>query len=160
MRMHNLVIVVSPTVSGILVGKHKVKHSRSFLTPSKKVLSISSRLTLALGFDDDHEWSTATTRKRRRAKKDEDEDEDYMAAPQPKPVTEDGVAKIMSSLLQAREQWVIIKLLTRLETSDNTAIWHRVLKMHGYQILGAVLREWQKDNVIVTTVYNLSSLLT
>ena len=39
--------------------------------------------------------------------------------------------------------------------SDDTAIWHRVLKMHGYQILGAVLREWRKENVIVTTVYTL-----
>ena len=61
------------------------------------------------------DWSTATSRKRRRAKKDEDEDEDYVAAPQAKPVSEGGVAKIMSTLLQAREQWVINKLLTRLE---------------------------------------------
>jgi [histone H3]-lysine36 N-trimethyltransferase len=72
-------------------------------------------LIIALGFDDEMEWSTATSRKRRRAKKDDDEDEDYIVAPQPKPVNEDGVAKIMSTLLQAREQWVIIKLLTRLE---------------------------------------------
>ena len=40
---------------------------------------------------------------------------DYVVAPQTKPVTEDGVAKIMSALLQAREQWVITKLLTRLQ---------------------------------------------
>jgi [histone H3]-lysine36 N-trimethyltransferase len=72
-------------------------------------------LTLALGFDDDIDWATATSRKRRRAKKDEEEDDDYVVSAQPKPVTEDGVAKIMSTLLQAREQWVIIKLLTRLE---------------------------------------------
>jgi len=72
-------------------------------------------LILALGFDDDIDWATATSRKRRRAKKDEEEDEDYVVSAQPKPVTEEGVAKIMSTLLQAREQWVIIKLLTRLE---------------------------------------------
>jgi len=61
------------------------------------------------------DWTTATSRKRRRPKKDEDEDEDYVVAPTPKPANEDGVAKIMSTLLQAREQWVIVKLLTRLE---------------------------------------------
>ena len=61
------------------------------------------------------DWSTTTSRKRRRAKKDDDEDEEYTVAAQPKPVTEDGVAKIMSTLLQAREQWVINKLLSRLQ---------------------------------------------
>jgi hypothetical protein len=35
---------------------------------------------------------------------------------------------------------------------DDNVIWHKVLKMHGYQILGAVLREWSEENVIVTTV--------
>ena len=39
--------------------------------------------------------------------------------------------------------------------SDSAAIWHRVLKMHGYQILGAVLKEWNQENVIVTTVYQV-----
>jgi [histone H3]-lysine36 N-trimethyltransferase len=74
-------------------------------------------LTVALGFDEETEWSTATSRKRRRAtKRGEDEDEDYVVdRQQAKPVTEDGVAKVMSTLLQAREQWVITKLLTRLE---------------------------------------------
>jgi histone-lysine N-methyltransferase SETD2 len=73
-------------------------------------------LTIALGFDSDQDWSTAVSRKRRRAKKDDDdEDDDYVVAAQPKPVSEDGVAKIMSTLLQAREAWVIIKLLSRLE---------------------------------------------
>jgi [histone H3]-lysine36 N-trimethyltransferase len=61
------------------------------------------------------DWSTAISRKRRRVKKDDDEDDDYVVAPQTKPVSEDGVAKIMSALLQAREQWVITKLLTRLQ---------------------------------------------
>ena len=58
----------------------------------------------------------------------------------------------MSSLLQARERWVIIKLLGRLQQGDETGIWHRVLKMHGYQILGAVLKEWRIESNIVTTV--------
>jgi hypothetical protein len=61
----------------------------------------------------------------------------------------------MSSLLQARERWVIIKLLSRLEQNDDdTGIWHRVLKMHGYQILGAVLKEWHTEsNIVVTVTY-------
>ena len=69
----------------------------------------------ALGFEGEADWSTTTSRKRKRVKKDEDEDEDYVIAAQPKPVDENGVAKIMSALLQARERWVIIKLLSRLE---------------------------------------------
>lgn len=96
-----------------------MKRNLSYLTRSKKVpppLLTFLKLTLiALGFDDEMDWTTATSRKRRRPKKDDDEDEDYVVAPTPKPVSEDGVAKIMSTLLQARELWVIIKLLTRLE---------------------------------------------
>ena len=73
-------------------------------------------LRIALGFDDETEWPTASSRKRRRARRDEDEDDDYVVDQhKAKPVTEDGVAKVMSTLLQAREQWVITKLLTRLE---------------------------------------------
>jgi len=117
-------------------------------------------LTIALGFDSDQDWATATSRKRRRAKKDDDDtDEDYVVSTQPKPVTEDGVARIMSSLLQARERWVIIKLLSRLDQSDDMAIWHRVLKMHGYQILGAVLKEWRNETNLVTTVIPYPTLL-
>jgi [histone H3]-lysine36 N-trimethyltransferase len=83
---------------------------------SKKVPVESPSADVALGFDMDVDWSTATSRKRRRAKKGEDEnDEDYAAPETPKPVNEDGVAKIMSSLLQTRERWVVIKLLTRLQ---------------------------------------------
>jgi hypothetical protein len=71
---------------------------------------------IALGFYEDTEWSTVTPRKRRRARRDEDEDDDYVVdQQQAKPVSEDGVAKVMSTLLQARQQWVISKLLTRLE---------------------------------------------
>ena len=107
---------MSPIVSVTSAARHRVKLNPSYLMLSKKVsLFPLSQLTLALGFDDEMDWTTATSRKRRRAKKDDDEDEDYIVAPPPKPVSEDGVAKIMSTLLQAREQWVIIKLLTRLE---------------------------------------------
>jgi len=116
-RKHSLVTVMNPIVSGTLAARHRAKLNPSYLMLSKKVqLSQLARLTLlALGFDDEMDWTTATSRKRRRPKKDDDEDEDYIVAPTPKPVSEDGVAKIMSTLLQAREQWVIIKLLTRLE---------------------------------------------
>jgi len=118
-RKHSLVTVMNPIVSATLAARHRAKLNPSYLMLSKKVqLSQLARLTLlALGFDDEMDWTTATSRKRRRPKKDDDEDEDYIVAPTPKPVSEDGVAKIMSTLLQAREQWVIIKLLTRLEVS-------------------------------------------
>lgn len=92
-----------------------MKLNLNYLTPLKKVISTYSWLTLALGYDEETEWSTATARKRKRAKKDDDEDEDYVVSAQPKPVNEDGVAKIMSTLLQARERWVINKLLNRLQ---------------------------------------------
>ena len=112
--MLSLVIVMNHIVSDTSVGKPRAKLNRNYLTLLKKVCIIGEmRLILALGFDDEVDWPTY--RKRRRAKKDDDEDEDYVVAPQPKPVNEDGVAKIMSTLLQAREQWVIIKLLTRLQ---------------------------------------------
>jgi hypothetical protein len=97
------------------VARLKVRHNLNYLMQSKKVSLQLSCLTVALGFDSDQDWSTAVSRKRRRAKKDDDEDDDYVVAVQPKPVNEDGVAKIMSTLLQAREAWVIIKLLSRLE---------------------------------------------
>ena len=113
--MLSLVSAENPTVSDISVARHKVRHNLNYLMQSKKVSLQRSGLTVALGFDGDQDWSIAVSRKRRRPKKDDDEDDDYVVAVQPKPVNEDGVAKIMSTLLQAREGWVIIKLLSRLE---------------------------------------------
>ena len=114
-RRPRLATVMSPTALDILADERRARLGQSCLMRSKRVATPPSQLTIALGFDDEVEWSTGNFRKRRRPKKDEDEDEDYVVAPQPKPVTVEGVAKIMSTLLQAREQWVINKLLTRLE---------------------------------------------
>lgn len=58
----------------------------------------------------------------------------------------------MSGLLQCKEKWLVSKLLKRIHMSEDPAVQRRVMKMHGYQILGSLLREWKAENDIVILV--------
>ncbi|ODQ54554.1 hypothetical protein SAICODRAFT_90338 [Saitoella complicata NRRL Y-17804] len=104
----------------------------------------------ALGLEDEEDWETATAKKKKRRKGETDEE--YAAKLAPKAVTEKGVTKIMSTLMQSKEQWMVNKLLTRIRISEDPAVHRRVMRMHGYQILGTVLSDYKSDPAISTTI--------
>ncbi|KAK9456366.1 hypothetical protein V1511DRAFT_277238 [Dipodascopsis uninucleata] len=109
----------------------------------------------ALGISDDEDWATATSKRKRRIKADDDEE--YVSTLPTRAVSEDGVSKIMSGLLQCKEKWLVSKLLKRIQMSDDPGVQRRVMQMHGYQILGSVMREWKAEDDIVILVLEILS---
>lgn len=71
------------------------------------------------------------------------------------PVSEEGVTRIMGVLLQNKERWVTRKIIQRLANSDGAAVQRRIMKLHGYQILGSVLTEWKEDDEITTMILEI-----
>jgi len=110
---------------------------------------LSHHIIEALGLEDSEEWSTATAKKGRRPKKTDGDDEDYVESVQSKPLGEADVTKVMSSLLHCKEKWIVNKLLHRIQLSEDEAVPARVVKMHGYQIMGRILHDYQSDENIV-----------
>ncbi|KAK9429550.1 hypothetical protein V1505DRAFT_153225 [Lipomyces doorenjongii] len=109
----------------------------------------------ALGISDDEEWATATSKRKRRIQTNDDEE--YVSTLPTRPVTEEGVSKIMSGLLQCKEKWLASKLLKRIHSSDDLGVQRRVMRMHGYQILGSILREWKAEDDVVILVLEILS---
>ncbi|PWW78077.1 hypothetical protein C7212DRAFT_363028 [Tuber magnatum] len=110
---------------------------------------LSHHIIEALGLEDSEEWSTATAKKGRRPKKADGDDEGYVESVQSKPLGEADVTKVMSSLLHCKEKWIVSKLLHRIQLSEDEAVPARVVKMHGYQIMGRILHDYQSDENIV-----------
>lgn len=114
---------------------------------------LSHHIIEALGLEDSEDWSTATAKKGRRPKKIGEDDEDYTeggsGGAQTRPLSEGDVTKVMSSLLHCKEKWIVAKLLNRILTSEDDAVPARVVKMHGYQILGRILHDYMDDENLV-----------
>ncbi|QSL65263.1 hypothetical protein MERGE_002572 [Pneumocystis wakefieldiae] len=133
-----------PGCIGIIGGKTQTEfHSK-----------IPQNILKALGFENLDFWDFSSAKKIRKKKKGET-DEEYYSSIQSAPVDENGVTKIMSALLQCKERWIINRLLLRIYSSDDLAIQRRVMKMHGYQILGSVLRDWKEDFDISNMILNI-----
>lgn len=120
---------------------------------------LSHHIIEALGLEDSEDWSTATAKKGRRPRKTGEDDEDYTeggsGGAQTRPLSEGDVTKVMSSLLHCKEKWIVAKLLNRVLTSEDEAVPARVVKMHGYQILGKILHDYKDDENIVMMALNI-----
>ncbi|KAI7685123.1 hypothetical protein KC353_g20945, partial [Hortaea werneckii] len=97
-----------------------------------------------LGIDDADAWDTAVAKKPRKKKMGED-DEEYVNNVEPKGLDEDGVNKVMSSLMQCKEKWIAVKLLTRIQRADDEKVRNRVVRFHGYRILKNALATFIDD---------------
>lgn len=109
---------------------------------------------LELDASDEDKW-VATTKKKRKKKTDEELDEDYGESLPTKPITVASVSKVMSSLLQCREEWLIVKLIARISNTTDNAIHARVMQMHGYQIFASLLRYWKSNQHIVVQILQI-----
>ena len=107
--------------------------------------------------DESKDWTTSTAKRaRRKSKKDEDEeDEDYVDEPSPVYLEEEAVAAVMSTLLKSKEKWVVSKLIQRIQVNESPGVQRKVMRMHGYQILGTVLLDWKDDRIIVKMVLEI-----
>ncbi|PGG95870.1 hypothetical protein AJ79_09829 [Helicocarpus griseus UAMH5409] len=131
-----------PNCTGFIGGK----------TQTERATKLSNATIEALGIDDPDGWDTAVA-KRPRKKKTGEDDEEYVDSVQPKSLDEDGVTKVMASLMQCKEKWIAVKLLGRIQRCDDERVINRVVKMHGYQILNSQLSAWKDDfNVVLQIV--------
>jgi len=108
----------------------------------------------ALGIEDGDSWDT-TVAKKPRKKKASETDEEYVNSLQPKALDEDGVNKVMATLMQCKEKWIAVKLLSRLQATQDDHLRHRVVRMHGYQILKSTLNAFKHDNNVVLQVLDI-----
>ncbi len=133
-----------PNCTGFIGGK----------TQTERGTKLPQATVEALGLEDGDGWDTAVAKKPRRKKASED-DEEWVNKVEPKGLDEDGVTKVMATLMQCKEKWIVVKLLGRIQRSDDEKVRNRVIKMHGYQILNSVLALFKDDFNIVLQVLDI-----
>ncbi|OAL01855.1 hypothetical protein IQ06DRAFT_128964 [Phaeosphaeriaceae sp. SRC1lsM3a] len=133
-----------PNCTGFIGGK----------TQSDNATKLSHATIEALGIDDGDGWDTAVARKPRRKKASED-DEEYVNDLQPRSLEDDGVPKVMAALRQCTEKWIAVKLLSRIQQTDNERVGHRIIRMHGYETLKKTLIMWMEDFNVVQQVLDI-----
>lgn len=125
-----------PTCIGYIGGK----------TQTEAANRLPQNVVEALGIDDDDDWDEAKPKNRRR-KKGQD-DEEYVNDLTPRGILEKDVPKIMATLLQSTERWLLKKLLQRISNDGDEKIQTKIVALHGYQTLGAKLEKWRQDSEI------------
>lgn len=133
-----------PNCTGYIGGK----------TQTERATKLPLATIEALGIDDGDSWDT-TTAKRPRKKKPSEDDEEYVNSVQPRSLSEDGVTKVMAALMQCKEKWIAVKLLARIQDADDDRVCHRVVRMHGYQILKTTLTTFIEDTNVVLQVLDI-----
>lgn len=123
-----------PNCTGFIGGK----------TQTERATKLSNTIIEALGIDDADAWDTAVA-KRPRKKKASEDDEEYVNNVEPRGLDEEGVNKVMSSLMQCKEKWIAVKLLTRIQRADDEKVRNRVVRFHGYRILKTTLSTFSDD---------------
>ncbi|WEW56474.1 histone methyltransferase set2 [Emydomyces testavorans] len=133
-----------PNCTGFIGGK----------TQTERATKLSNATIEALGIDSPDGWDTAVA-KRPRKKKTGEEDEEYVDSLQPKSLDENGVTKVMAALMQCKEKWIAVKLLGRIQRCEDERVRHRVVRMHGYQILNSQLNTWKDDFNVVLQILDI-----
>ncbi|KAF1990591.1 hypothetical protein K402DRAFT_410101 [Aulographum hederae CBS 113979] len=133
-----------PNCTGYIGGK----------TQTERATKLSNLTIEALGIDDGDGWDLAVARKPRKKKAGED-DEEYVNNVTPKSLEEESVTKVMATLMQCKEKWIVVKLLNRVQRADSDGVRNRVVKMHGYVIFKTILTTFLEDDNVVLQVLNI-----
>ncbi|KAF3479785.1 uncharacterized protein GIQ15_06761 [Arthroderma uncinatum] len=123
-------------------------------TQTERATKLSNATIEALGIDDLDSWDTALP-KRPKKKKTSEDDEEYVDRFQPKSLDEEGVTKVMATLMQCKEKWIAVKLLGRIQRCEDERVTNRIVKMHGYQILNSQLATWKEDFNVVLQILQI-----
>ncbi|EGD92716.1 histone-lysine N-methyltransferase [Trichophyton tonsurans CBS 112818] len=123
-------------------------------TQTERATKLSNATIEALGIDDLDSWDTALP-KRPKKKKTAEDDEEYVDRFQPKSLDEEGVTKVMATLMQCKEKWIAVKLLGRMQRCDDERVINRIVRMHGYQILNSQLSAWKEDFNVVLQILQI-----
>lgn len=123
-----------PNCTGYIGGK----------TQTERATKLSKATIEALGIDDGDSWDTAVAKKVRKKKASED-DEEYVNNIEPRELDESGVRSVMAQLPQCKEKWIAVKLLNRIQQSDDPHVINQVVRMHGYRHLKTALGNFEDD---------------
>lgn len=135
---------LEPNCTGFIGGK----------TQTERATKLPQATIEALGIDDADSWDTAVAKKPRKKKATED-DEDYVNSVQPMGLDEAGVTKVMAALMQCKEKWIAVKLLSRIQRAEDDRVRHQVVRMHGYQILKTTLDTFMDDTNVVLQILDI-----
>jgi [histone H3]-lysine36 N-trimethyltransferase len=134
-----------PNCTGFLGGK----------TQTEVGPKLSNATIEALGIDDFDGWDFVAPTRPKKPRKTGENDEDYVSEAQPKTLEEDGVTKVMATLMQCKEKWIAVKLLNRIQRAHDERVMHRVVRMHGYRILKAALSNFIDDPNVCLQVLDI-----
>lgn len=138
-----------PNCTGYIGGK----------TQTERATKLSAATIEALGIEDGDDWDTAVARKGRKAKRIGEDDEEYVDSVQPRSLDEAGVTKVMATLMQCKEKWIAVKLLSRIQLCEEDRVRTRIVKMHGYQILNTTLTNFIEDANVVLQIFHIVNTL-
>ncbi|KAB5570362.1 hypothetical protein GE09DRAFT_705644 [Coniochaeta sp. 2T2.1] len=133
-----------PNCTGYIGGK----------TQTERATKLPQATIEALGIEDADSWDTAVAKKPRKKKATED-DEEYVNSIQPVGLDEAGVTKVMAALMQCKEKWIAVKLLSRIQNAEDDRVRHQVVRMHGYQILKTTLDTFIDDTNVVLQILDI-----
>lgn len=130
-------------------------------TQTEKGTKLSAATIEALGIDDEDwdAWDTVVAKKPKKKKATDDDDEDYVERAEIRTLDTSGVTKVMAALMQCKEKWIAVKLLQRLQSSDDEDVYHRIVKLHGYRILNSQLSAWQDDDNVIIQILDVLNRL-
>ncbi|EFZ00916.1 histone H3 lysine 36 (K36) methyltransferase [Metarhizium robertsii ARSEF 23] len=123
-------------------------------TQTERATKLPTTVVDALGIHDADGWDTAVAKKPRR-KRPEEDDEEYVNSLPARSLDEDGSRKVMAALVQCKEKWIAVKLLERIQRSDDDRVIHSVMRMHAYQILKTTLNTFIDDHNVVLQVLDI-----
>ncbi|PSK45227.1 Histone-lysine N-methyltransferase, H3 lysine-36 specific [Elsinoe australis] len=125
-------------------------------TQTGRATKLSWQIVEALGLEDADDWDTAVAKKPRKRKTGED-DEEYINDMQTRELDFNGVRKVMATLATCKEKWIAVKLLDRIQESNDENIRYQVIRMHGYRILNNVLKTFSNDSNVCLQVCDILS---
>ena len=123
-------------------------------TQTERATKLPADIVEALGIDDGDSWDTTVSKKARKKRADED-DEEYVNSIQARGLDEDDSRKVMAALVQCREKWIAVKLLQRIQRSDDDRVIRSVMRMHAYQILKTTLNNFIEDANVVLQILEI-----
>lgn len=133
-----------PTCVGFIGGK----------TQTERATKLPPATIEALGIDLGDGWDTTVAKKPRKKRADE-EDEDYVNSLHARPLNEEDSRKVMATLMQCKEKWIAVKLLDRIQQSEDERVVQSVMRMHAYQIFKTTLHTFSDDHNVVLQVLSI-----
>lgn len=126
-------------------------------TQTERATKLPPMVVEALGIDDADGWDTAV--KKPRKKRPEEDDEDYVNSLQSKGLTVDGVRNVMACLFQSKEKWIIVKVLERIQHTDDPEVLAKVVQLHVYKIMKLLITTWVEDDNVILQVLGILAML-